>query len=101
MGLSRRGVSPSPQPVHASTNVPSRSMFLWIDVSPLPDTYDLVMNNALARGVLAIPGFAFMPNGGKTSFVRASFSIVDMADAEQGFRALGEAIREMRGELGL
>lgn len=76
-------------------------MFLWIDVSPLPDTYDLVMNNALAKGVLAIPGFAFMPNGGKTSFVRASFSIVDMEDAERGFKALGEAIREMRGELGL
>jgi tryptophan aminotransferase len=77
------------------------SMFLWIDVSPLPDTYDLVMGKALAKGVLAIPGFAFMPNGGKTSFVRASFSIVDMQDAEQGFKALGEAIREMRGELSL
>ncbi|KAJ9115906.1 hypothetical protein QFC22_005049 [Naganishia vaughanmartiniae] len=80
---------------------PVAGMFLWIDVSPVPDTYDLVMNNALAKGVLAIPGFAFMPNGGKTSFVRASFSIVDMGDAEKGFKALGEAIREMRNDLGL
>ncbi|KAJ9108584.1 hypothetical protein QFC19_002300 [Naganishia cerealis] len=80
---------------------PVAGMFLWIDVSPLPDTYELVMNNALAKGVLAIPGFAFMPNGGKTSYVRASFSIVDMKDAEHGLKALGEAIREMRSELGL
>ncbi|KAJ9107698.1 hypothetical protein QFC21_001158 [Naganishia friedmannii] len=80
---------------------PVAGMFLWINVSPVPDTYDLVTNNALAKGVLAIPGFAFMPNGGKTSFVRASFSIVDMGEAEQGFKALGEAIREVRSELGL
>jgi hypothetical protein len=33
-------------------------MFLWIDVSPLEDTYDLVMNEALNKGVLAVPGFA-------------------------------------------
>jgi hypothetical protein len=33
-------------------------MFLWIDVSPLEDTYDLVMNEALSKGVLAVPGFA-------------------------------------------
>lgn len=37
---------------------PVAGMFLWLDVSPIKDSYDLVMNEALAKGVLAVPGFA-------------------------------------------
>lgn len=37
---------------------PVAGMFLWLDVSPIKDSYDLVMNEALSKGVLAVPGFA-------------------------------------------
>jgi DNA-binding transcriptional MocR family regulator len=70
-------------------------MFLWIDCSPIDDTKDLVQKEALTLGVLAVPGFAFLPNHGKSSFLRVSFSIVDMENkAEEGFVLLAQAIRQ-------
>lgn len=74
-------------------------MFLWIDLSPISDSASLVQKEALALGVVAVPGFAFLPNMGKSSFVRVSFSIVSMEDAEVGFELLGRAIRERLGKM--
>jgi tryptophan aminotransferase len=72
----------------------SHRMFLWIDVSPITDSASLVQKEALELGVLAVPGFAFMPNHGTSSFLRVSFSIVDLErDAELGFELLAKAIR--------
>jgi DNA-binding transcriptional MocR family regulator len=70
-------------------------MFLWIDCSPIDDTADLVQKEALTLGVLAVPGFAFLPNHGKSSFLRVSFSIVDIDNkADLGMRLLAQAIRQ-------
>ena len=70
-------------------------MFLWIDVSPIDDSSDLVQKEARELGVLAVPGFAFLPSHGKSSFLRVSFSIVDMDNkAELGFELLSQAIRQ-------
>lgn len=74
---------------------PVAGMFLWIDVSPIQDSADLVEREARELGVLAVPGFAFMPSGGKSSFLRVSFSVVDMdKDVELGFELLAKAIRQ-------
>ncbi|KAH8081806.1 pyridoxal phosphate-dependent transferase [Filobasidium floriforme] len=74
---------------------PVAGMFLWIDVSPIDDSSDLVQKEARELGVLAVPGFAFLPNHGKSSFLRVSFSIVDMDNkAELGFELLSQAIRQ-------
>ncbi len=75
-------------------------MFLWIDVSPLEDTYELVMNEALEKGVLAVPGFAFYCDPRKSQHLRVSFSLIDMERADAGFKALADAIREKRKTLG-
>lgn len=70
-------------------------MFLWIDCSPIDDTADLVQKEALTLGVLAVPGFAFLPNHGKSSFLRVSFSIVDIENkADLGMKLLAQAIRQ-------
>lgn len=39
---------------------PVAGMFLWIDLSPagVEDSYSLIREEALAKGVLAVPGFA-------------------------------------------
>jgi tryptophan aminotransferase len=87
---------------------PVAGMFLWIDMSPagITDSWSLIRNEALAKGVLAVPGSAFYPSGRKSPHVRVSFSIIDLEDdaeegAPEGFRRLAVAIRDKRKELGL
>ncbi|KAK4685239.1 tryptophan aminotransferase, partial [Tremellales sp. Uapishka_1] len=81
---------------------PVAGMFLWIDLAPsgITDTYNLVLTEALAKGVLAVPGFSFYPLGRVSSHVRVSFSLVDLeVDADLGFKRLAEAIREKQKTL--
>lgn len=41
---------------------PVAGMFLWLDLSPsgVKDSFDLIRNQALAKGVLAVPGYALV-----------------------------------------
>lgn len=83
---------------------PVAGMFLWIDMSPagITDSYSLIRNEALAKGVLAVPGQSFYPTGRKSSHVRVSFSVIDLdTETPEGFRRLAESIRDKRKELGL
>jgi tryptophan aminotransferase len=43
----------------ATWNSPVAGMFLWIDLSPagVTDSFKLIRTEALAKGVLAIPGY--------------------------------------------
>lgn len=64
-----------------------------------PDSEALIRTNALAAGVLALPGNAFLPGKGRrTGYVRASFSLLGEADVEEACRRLGNVVREARGE---
>lgn len=83
---------------------PVAGMFLWIDLSPagITDSYSLIRNEALAKGVLAVPGQSFYPTGRKSPHVRVSFSVIDLEEeTPEGFRRLAGAIRDKRKELGL
>ncbi|BEI85072.1 hypothetical protein CcaverHIS002_0504730 [Cutaneotrichosporon cavernicola] len=83
---------------------PVAGMFLWIDMSPagITDSYKLIRNEALAKGVLAVPGQAFYPSGRASPHVRVSFSVIDLEEeTPEGFRRLAEAIHDKRKELGL
>ncbi|WVQ81374.1 hypothetical protein IAT38_003498 [Cryptococcus sp. DSM 104549] len=83
---------------------PVAGMFLWIDLSPagITDSYELIRHEALAKGVLGVPGMAFYPSGRKSPHVRLSFSIIDLEEeTELGFSRLAAAIKEKRKELGL
>ncbi|KAJ7114819.1 pyridoxal phosphate-dependent transferase [Mycena epipterygia] len=62
------------------------------------DSAALVSGKAVAKGVLAVPGTAFMPLGGPTPFVRVSFSIIEEDKAEEACRRLREVILEARAE---
>ncbi|WVQ93076.1 hypothetical protein IAU59_000140 [Kwoniella sp. CBS 9459] len=81
---------------------PVAGMFLWVDLSPagIEDGYALIRHEALAKGVLGVPGMAFYPSGRKSSHVRLSFSIVDLEqETELGFQRLAEAIKENAAKL--
>jgi tryptophan aminotransferase len=55
-----------------------------------------VRTHALERGVLALPGTVFLPDGRKTAYVRASFSLLDEAEVEEACRRLADTVREAR-----
>lgn len=60
------------------------------------DSESLIRTKALEQGVLALPGTAFFPNGGKNAFVRASFSLLQPHDVDEGFQRLRKVILDAR-----
>jgi tryptophan aminotransferase len=63
------------------------------------DSESIIRKNALEKGVLALPGTVFLPNGRKTAYVRASFSLLSEDDAEEAVRRLKEVILDARKDL--
>ena len=46
---------------------------------------------------MALPGTVFLPDGGKTPYVRASFSLLDEADVEEAIKRLASVVLEAKG----
>lgn len=61
------------------------------------DSSELISTTAVQKGVLAVPGVGFLANGGKSSYVRVSFSLATEQDAELAFERLRECVLEARG----
>ncbi|ORZ09018.1 pyridoxal phosphate-dependent transferase [Absidia repens] len=75
--------------------VPTAGMFVWLKLlNGITDSFDLVMNRALKKQVVAIPGDAFMPMGNKTPYIRVSYSNVDKDAMDEALRRLADAIDE-------
>ncbi|KAF7723145.1 hypothetical protein EC973_002327 [Apophysomyces ossiformis] len=84
---------------HAEWSVPNAGMFVWLRLlGGITDTYDLVMNRAVKKDVVAVPGVAFMPLGNKTPYLRVSYSNVSKRDMDEGLRRLAEVIDEVAAE---
>lgn len=62
------------------------------------DSEAVIRTRAVEKGVLALPGTAFLPNGRKTAYVRAAFSLADEDDVQKAVSRLREAVLEARGE---
>jgi tryptophan aminotransferase len=65
------------------------------------DSKTLIETKAVERGVLAIPGTVFLPNGRKTAYVRASFSLLSEEQVDEALRRLRELVLEARGITGV
>ncbi|KAJ3483309.1 hypothetical protein NLI96_g6407 [Meripilus lineatus] len=81
---------------------PESGMFYWFKLLLGPDQDDsesVIRTNALEKGVLALPGTVFLPRGGKTAYVRASFSLLDEDDVDKALKRLKEAIIDARGDV--
>ncbi|GAA5985202.1 hypothetical protein JCM5350_004271 [Sporobolomyces pararoseus] len=81
---------------------PGAGMFLFLNLHLTKDgtpgdSSELISTTAVKKGVLAVPGIGFLPNGGKSSHVRVSFSLATEQDAELAFERLRDCILEARG----
>ncbi|KAF8072222.1 PLP-dependent transferase [Lyophyllum atratum] len=81
---------------------PEAGMFFWFrlllgdDPAAEGDSEAIIRDKAVERGVLALPGTVFLPNGRKTSYVRASFSLLDEEDVDEALSRLGKVISDAR-----
>ncbi|XP_035408691.1 kynurenine/alpha-aminoadipate aminotransferase, mitochondrial isoform X2 [Cygnus atratus] len=74
---------------------PAAGMFLWIKIKGVSDTEQLIMEKALQKEVLLVPGRAFNINSSEpSSYVRASFSLSSPAQMDLAFRRLADLIKE-------
>lgn len=60
------------------------------------DSETVIKTKAFEKGVLALPGTVFLPNGTKTAYVRASFSLVEEEDVDMAIQRLRDAILDAR-----
>lgn len=61
------------------------------------DSADLIRTRAVQEGIIALPGTVFIPNGGPTPYVRASFSLLDEETTEEAMRRLRRVVLRARG----
>ncbi|KIL62387.1 hypothetical protein M378DRAFT_187325 [Amanita muscaria Koide BX008] len=76
----------------AEWNTPEAGMFFWGDNEG--DSEAIIRTKAFEKGVLALPGTVFLPNGRKTGYVRAAFSLPEEEEVLEGLKRLREAILE-------
>ncbi|KAI0787598.1 pyridoxal phosphate-dependent transferase [Fomes fomentarius] len=88
----------------AQWDTPEAGLFFWFklllpsaDGTGERDSESLIRTKALEKGVLALPGTVFLPNGGQTPYVRAAFSLLDEADVEEAIQRLRAVVLEERG----
>ena len=62
------------------------------------DSEAIIRTKALENGVLALPGTIFLPSGRKSTYVRASFSLLPEDQVDEALRRLREVILEARGD---
>lgn len=86
---------------------PEAGMFFWFKLLLSPnqtsnidegDSEDLIRTKAYEGGVLALPGTVFLPNGRKTAFVRASFSLCTEEQVNEALKRLRTVLLKERGQ---
>ncbi|XP_054239010.1 kynurenine/alpha-aminoadipate aminotransferase, mitochondrial isoform X1 [Indicator indicator] len=79
----------------AEWHPPTAGMFLWIKIKGISDTQQLIMEKALQKEVLLVPGGAFnIDSSEPSSYVRASFSLCTPAQMDLAFERLAGLIKE-------
>ncbi|KAG5637955.1 hypothetical protein H0H81_002483 [Sphagnurus paluster] len=90
----------------AEWSTPQAGMFFWFklllseDPNAEGDSESAIRNDAVERGVLALPGTIFLPNGQKTGFVRASFSLNSEAEIFEALKRLRQVVLDARAAEG-
>ena len=68
------------------------------------DTWDMVMERGAGKNIMLVPGKLFAPSEdvmrNESPFLRASYSIADVAKFDLAFERLAELIREERSRVG-
>ncbi|XP_062991408.1 kynurenine/alpha-aminoadipate aminotransferase, mitochondrial-like [Elgaria multicarinata webbii] len=80
--------------------IPKAGLYLWIKIKGISDTYQMITEKALDKGVSLLPGNDFMIDSSKPSpYVRACFSFASPDQIDQGLQKLAELIREELNEI--
>lgn len=81
----------------AEWNMPEAGMFFWFKLLLNGgDSKELIETKAYEAGVLALPGAVFLPNGQRTTYVRAAFSLSTEAQINEALRRLRSVIVQKR-----
>lgn len=96
----------------AEWGTPEAGMFFWFKlllrnpaangangengVGEQEDDSEALVQRAVEHGVIALPGTTFLANGGRTAYVRASFSLQTPENIEEALRRLREVVLEAR-----
>lgn len=79
----------------AEWHPPMAGMFLWIKLKGIKDTQQLIMEKALEKEVLLVPGGVFNINSSDPCpYVRAAFSLSTPQQIDEAFRRLADLIKE-------
>ncbi|KAI9452456.1 PLP-dependent transferase [Russula earlei] len=86
----------------AEWNTPEAGMFFWFKLllGDDGDSARLIQTKAFEGGVLALPGTVFTPSGARTTYVRASFSLLEEGQVNEALRRLRVVILKERGLTG-
>ncbi|KAL0067766.1 hypothetical protein AAF712_005206 [Marasmius tenuissimus] len=78
---------------------PQAGLFFWFKLLvPNGDSEAVMRTKAVQNGFLALPGTACLPKGGKSAYVRVSFSILTAEEVEEAVKRLANILKEARGE---
>ena len=76
-------------------SVPLGGMFLWIRVPHISDTWQMIMERAMQKNIMLMPGKAFQPQTDKPcQHLRAAFSIADEENFEPAMERLSQLIKQ-------
>ncbi|KAI5629070.1 kynurenine/alpha-aminoadipate aminotransferase, mitochondrial, partial [Silurus asotus] len=79
----------------AEWHTPTAGMFLWIKLKGIKDTQKLIMEKALEKEVLLVPGGVFNINRSEPCpYVRAAFSLSTPQQIDEAFKRLSALIKE-------
>ncbi|KAM6909105.1 kynurenine/alpha-aminoadipate aminotransferase, mitochondrial isoform 1-T1 [Xenentodon cancila] len=79
----------------AEWHIPSAGMFLWMKLKGVADTQQLIMEKALEKEVLLVPGGVFTINSSEPCpYVRAAFSLSTPEQIDEAFRRLSLLIKD-------
>ena len=70
----------------------------FLDIGEPADSFALIRTEAVEKGIVAVPGVAFMPSGSTSDHVRVSFSLISEADADEAMRRLKEVILDAQAK---
>ncbi|XP_007238465.3 kynurenine/alpha-aminoadipate aminotransferase, mitochondrial isoform X1 [Astyanax mexicanus] len=79
----------------ADWHAPAAGMFLWIKLKGIKDTQQLIMEKALEKEVLLVPGGVFNIHSSEPCpYVRAAFSLSSPQQIDEAFKRLSALIKE-------
>jgi DNA-binding transcriptional MocR family regulator len=83
-------------PADIRYNVPLAGLFIWFEMPEGFDAERMVETDGMELGILMVPGFGFSMIGGLKNYMRASFSMINEEQVEEGMIRFAKMIERER-----